>query len=102
MGAPETVMIVLHGQRPIHCPLAGRFAPFVFRPGVRVVGREHWELLCAANSADSAEFHAARASGLIGPVDDTPPPRLVTRQVLVPGNSEEAKVLDRSGPVKRA
>ena len=87
----ETIAIVVYGREPIQMPAVGAFHAGPLRPGVHELYLDHWDGACASVAADSVAFHAARASGLIGPVKTTKPPVEVTRTVLVAADSEEGK-----------
>lgn len=87
----ETVRIILHGTERLSMPTAGHFSRFSLRPGVHEIGAEHWEALKSAQGPDAAELQAALAQGWIGIAGETRPPVLVTKQILVPANSEEGR-----------
>lgn len=83
--------VIVFGDDAIRMPSAGRFAAFHLRPGVHTLHLNHWEAMCGSIGVDAEAFHAARASGLIGPRATMKPPVKVTRTVLVAADSEEGQ-----------
>ena len=91
---PKPIMIVLYGSDSVLMPRVGSFGQFTLRPGVHSVDQGHWDLLVAAEGEAAAPLKFALEQGRIGPAETTKPPVLVTRQVLVPADSEEAQALE--------